>query len=217
MTLQAVLLDLDGTLIDTAPDMVAALNQLLREQGAAPAPYGIARNQVSNGAAGLLRLGLGPKAATDPLLRQRYLDIYSKNICINSYIFNGLQSFFELISSSDLRWGVVTNKPGWLTEPLLAKLAPWPPPGCVVSGDTLPDRKPHPAPLRLAAQQLGIADDGCVYVGDSARDIEAGRAAGMRTIAASYGYIAPGEDHRAWQADFIVRRPEHLAERIAAL
>ncbi len=214
---EAVLLDLDGTLVDTAPDMVAALNQLLLERAAPPAPYALARNQVSNGAAGLLQLGLGTGATTDAALRQRYLDIYAQNICNNSRIFNGLESFFNLISSGRLRWGVVTNKPAWLTRPLLAKLTPQPPPGCVISGDTLPDRKPHPAPLRLAAEQLNVRAERCIYVGDSARDIEAGRAAGMRTIAAAYGYIGPGEDIRAWQADFTISRPEQLAPRIAGL
>jgi len=217
MSLQAVLLDLDGTLIDTAPDMVAALNQLLLEQGAAPAPYAVARNQVSNGAAGLLRMGLGPQAATDVRLRQRYLDIYAERLCTNSFIFNGLQSLFELIYNTGLSWGVVTNKPAWLTEPLLAQLNPQPTPGCIVSGDTLPERKPHPAPLQLAAETLGIPPLDCIYVGDSARDIQAGRAAGMRTIAAAYGYILPGEDIQAWQADFTIRRPEHLAQHIAGL
>lgn len=217
MKLEAVLLDLDGTLVDTAPDMVAALNQLLLERAAPPAPYALARNQVSNGAAGLLQLGLGTGATTDVALRQRYLDLYAENICNNSRIFNGLESFFNLVSNGGLRWGVVTNKPAWLTQPLLAKLTPEPPPGCVVSGDTLPDRKPHPAPLRLAAEQLNVRAEHCIYVGDSLRDIEAGRAAGMRTIAAAYGYIVPGEDIRAWQADFTISRPEQLAPRIAGL
>jgi 2-phosphoglycolate phosphatase len=217
MTLDAVLLDLDGTLIDTAPDMVAALNRLLQEQSAPPVPYGVARNQVSNGAAGLLRLGLGIQASENAALRQRYLDIYAENICINSRFFNGLETFFNLISRMNLPWGIVTNKPGWLTEPLLAQLRPQPQPGCVVSGDAIPERKPHPAPLLLAAQLLGVAPENCLYVGDARRDIQAGLAAGMRTATASYGYIVPQENLDVWQADFILKRPEHLARCISAL
>ncbi len=217
MSLRAVLLDLDGTLIDTAPDMVAALNQLLREQSAPPVPYGVGRNQVSNGAAGLLKLALGDAAAEDPELRQRYLDIYAERICINSSIFSGLGTFFELISSTALDWGIVTNKPGWLTTPLLAQLQPRPEPSCVISGDALPQRKPHPAPLLLAAKQLNVPAASCLYVGDALRDIQAGRAAGMQTAAANYGYIAPQEGLAHWQADFILKRPEDLARYINAL
>lgn len=217
MSLAAVLLDLDGTLIDTAPDMVAALNQLLQEQSAPPVPYAVGRNQVSNGAVGLIRLGLGDAAADDPDLRQRYLDIYAKNLCINSSIFSGLESFFEIISNSDLRWGIVTNKPGWLTEPLLAQLQLQPEPGCIISGDALPERKPHPAPLLLAAEQLAVAPENCLYVGDALRDIQAGLAAGMRTATASYGYIVPQENLRTWQAHWILKRPEDLARCIGDL
>ncbi len=213
----AIIFDLDGTLIDTAPDMVAALNRLLAEQSAPPVPYAVARNQVSNGAVGLIRLGLGAQAAEDPQLRQRYLDIYAGNICNKSHFFNGLDIFFNILSNTALPWGIVTNKPGWLTEPLLAQLRPHPQPGCVVSGDALPQRKPHPAPLLLAASQLGVAPAHCLYVGDARRDIQAGLAAGMQTAAASYGYIAPEEDLHSWQAHWILNRPDDLARCISAL
>ena len=199
MSIDAVLLDLDGTLVDTAPDMVAALNQILIEEGRRRAPFAIARNEVSNGAIGLLRMGFGSAMddATSARLRHRFLQIYSENLSINSRIFKGFEDFFNFISNNEMRWGVVTNKPGWLTEPLLATLGLADQAECVVSGDTLPQRKPHPAPLQHAANLLEVTAERCAYVGDSARDIEAGRAAGMYTVAASYGYISPGEDLRA--------------------
>ena len=217
MSLAAVLFDLDGTLVDTAPDLVAVLNRLLRESGRPRMPYAIARNEVSNGASGLLRLGLGSDGSAEEVerLRPTFLEIYAEQIADGSKLFIDLQAIDDIGSRYEL--GVVTNKPDAYTKPLLAALDLTPRVATVVSGDRLPQRKPDPAPLQLAARELGLPPSRCVYVGDAPRDIEAGRAAGMATIAAAYGYIRPSEDPHAWGADAVIRRPDDLDDALAAL
>ncbi len=217
MTRGAVIFDLDGTLVDTAPDLVAVLNRLLLDSGRPRMPYAIARNEASNGAAGLLRLGLGAGAAADEVerLRPRFLEIYAAHIAARSRLFIGLSDIDELSSRFEL--GIVTNKPDAFTRPLLAALDLARRFACVVSGDRLPQRKPDPAPLKLAATELGLPVSRCIYVGDAPRDIEAGRAAGMVTIAAAYGYIRPSEDPHAWGADAVIRRPDDLDDALVAL
>ena len=217
MSIEAVLFDLDGTLVDTAPDLVAVLNQLLRESGAPPAPFAIARNEVSNGATGLIQLGFGPDLppAQQEELRRRFLEVYSSMVCINSRLFFELEDIVDSISTC--AWGVVTNKPHLMTLPLLTELGIAGRCACIISGDRLPQKKPHPAPLLLAAEELGVAASRCVYVGDALRDIEAGRAAGMATIAAAYGYIRPSEDLGAWGADRVIRRPVELTAAVREL
>jgi phosphoglycolate phosphatase len=214
-----LLFDLDGTLADTAPDLVAVLNQLLLEDGRPPMPFALARNQVSHGAVGLIRLGyqLPPDASIDDSLRQRFLDIYQNNGHGNSKLFLDLQTIRLICSKIHARWGVVTNKPAALTEPLLDYLGLAASAGAIVSGDTLPQRKPDPAPLEFAARQLGVEPSNCIYLGDAERDIVAGRAAGMRTVATSYGYIRPGEDVKAWRADATVDHPRKIAAMIFAM
>jgi phosphoglycolate phosphatase len=213
----AVLLDLDGTLVDTAPDLVGVLNRLLLESGRPRVPYAVARNEVSNGARGLLRLGLGRDGAAGEVerLRPRFLEIYAGQIANGSRLFIGLDDLDNIGSRFEL--GVVTNKPDAFTKPLLAALDLMPRLATVVSGDRLPQRKPDPAPLKLAASELGLPVSRCVYVGDAPRDIEAGRAAGMATIAAAYGYIRPSEDPYSWGADVVIRRPNDLGEALASL
>jgi N-acetyl-D-muramate 6-phosphate phosphatase len=218
VSLAAVLLDLDGTLVDTAPDLVAVLNRLLRESGRPRMPYAIARNEVSNGASGLLRLGLGKTGGSVEeveRLRPRFLEIYAGHLANGSRLFIGLNDLDDI--GSRFKLGVVTNKPDAYTKPLLATMDLTPRVASVVSGDRLPQRKPDPAPLRLAASELGLPANRCVYVGDAPRDIEAGRAAGMATIAAAYGYIRPSEDPYAWGADVVIRRPNDLGEALASL
>jgi N-acetyl-D-muramate 6-phosphate phosphatase len=213
MTQAAVLFDLDGTLVDTAPDLVAVLNTLLREEGRTSMPYAVARNEVSNGALGLLRLAFGADLQEPELsrLRTRFLEIYQRDLCVHSSLFSGFQNILDFISGNGIRWGVVTNKPRALTEPLLQALALHPDRDCVVSGDSLPQRKPHPAPLQRAAQLLDCAPQRCLYIGDARRDIEAGHAAGMVTAAAAWGYIRPTENPYDWQADVVIRRPGGIA------
>jgi phosphoglycolate phosphatase len=212
LRLKGVLFDLDGTLVDTAPDLVAVLNRLLAEQDRPPVPYAIARNEVSNGALGLIRLGfdLAPDAPVATELRQRFLAVYAEMGHTNSRLFILLDDINDMVSTMAVRWGIVTNKPRALTEPLIAALGLGTSVGSVVSGDTLPERKPDPAPLELAAREIGVEARECVYLGDARRDIVAGRAAGMRTIATTYGYIRPGDDVRAWQADAVVDHPRKI-------
>ena len=217
MTVAAVLFDLDGTLVDTAPDLVAVLNRLLVERGRARMPYAVARNEVSNGAGGLLRLGFGEHMKPDEIerMRPRFLELYAEDVASKSRLFIELDTLDEVGSRVEL--GIVTNKPDAFTRPLLAALELAERVRCVVSGDRLPQRKPDPAPLKLAADELGIAAARCVYVGDAPRDIEAGQAAGMATIAAAYGYIRPRENPFAWGADAVIRRPRDLGAALAAL
>jgi N-acetyl-D-muramate 6-phosphate phosphatase len=202
---EGVLFDLDGTLVDTAPDMVAVLADLQEAHGLERLAYEAGRAHVSNGAIGLLRLAF-PDVPADALgpLHAEYLDRYAKALCVRSALFPGLEHLLDELDRARCPWGVVTNKPERLTVPLMAALRLAERAACIVSGDTLPQRKPHPAPLILAARRLGVAPETSVYIGDAARDIEAGRAAGMTTVAAAYGYIVPGDEPADWGADSIV-------------
>ena len=219
MTVEAVLWDLDGTLVDTAPDLVSVLNTLLATRGLPPVPFAVGRNEVSNGALGLIRLGLGSQGSAEEteVLRQEFLDTYTQQICIRSQVFKGLEDILTTLAKPGTGWGIVTNKPHAMTQPLLKALGLLHRSGCVVSGDRLPQRKPDPAPLRLGAQELGVPPERCVYVGDAPRDIDAGRAAGMATIAASYGYIRSIDDPHSWGASVVIRRPTELLEALDQL
>lgn len=210
---RGVLFDLDGTLVDTAPDMVAVLSDMQKSRRIDPLDYGVARAHVSNGAIGLLRLAF-PDSSPMPFgpLHMEYLELYSKSLCRHSALFPGLDQVLDELDESGRPWGVVTNKPKNLTEPLMKALGLMDRAACVVSGDTLPQRKPDPAPLMLAAEQIDVAPSDCVYVGDAARDIHAGRAAGMATVAVRYGYIVPGDEISAWGADKIVADVSELAQ-----
>ncbi len=209
--LSAVLFDLDGTLLDTAPDMVAALNELRREESATAIPFEVARNHVSNGVLGLIRLAFGELPDGERgRLQLRFIDIYAQRLARETRLFAGMDRVLAMIEAAGVPWGVVTNKPGRLTEPLLATLALRSRCATVVSGDTTPERKPHPQPLRHALAEIGADARAAVYVGDAERDVTAARAAGMRTVAALYGYIPPGEEPHAWGADHHIGAPEEL-------
>ena len=209
----AVLFDLDGTLIDTAPDMVTVLQQLQHEHGIEPAPYDLARSYVSNGAIGLLTLGF-PEVEIEfgDDLHQQYLERYAETICQESRVFDGLDGLLDQLDELDCPWGIVTNKPEQLTVPLLIALGLADRPSCIVSGDTLSVRKPDPAPLLLGCDLIGVDAATSIYIGDAERDIEAGRRAGMATIAAGYGYITPDDDPREWDANVIATTTEELAQ-----
>jgi phosphoglycolate phosphatase len=209
---RALLLDLDGTLLDTAPDMAGALNALRAEQGRAPLPLLTLRPWVSHGGVALVRAGFGDvDEAGRELLRVRFLDLYRAALSGGTRLFAGFGALLARLEAAGIPWGVVTNKPGWLTVPLLDDLGLGTRVACVVSGDTLAVRKPDPAPLVHAAALLGMAPGDCVYAGDAERDIIAGRAAGMRTVAVRWGYLAVGEDPSAWRPDALAEVPGDLA------
>ena len=203
--LGCVLFDLDGTLLDTAPDLGAAVNHVLISEGFAPLSDDIIRQTTSHGALGLLRAGLGDELLEElgaTRLRTALLDYYAANLCVGTRPYEGMVDLIEWLDEKQLPWGIVTNKPGFLTEPLLAALPALASCGVTVSADTLPVRKPHPDPMFYACAQLGVEPAECLYVGDHIRDIEAGRAAGMRTAIAGWGYMDPAEATTEWGADW---------------
>lgn len=213
-TLGCVLFDLDGTLLDTAPDMGRALNRLLLEHARAPLPAERIRPVVSHGAAGLLRLGfaVGPHDPGFDRLRTRFLDLYRTALALETRLFPGMDVVLEVLDVRAIPWGVVTNKPASLTEPLLAELGLARRAACIVSGDTLAERKPHPAPLLHACRRIGVAPAGCLYVGDAERDVEAGRQAGMVTLVAGYGYIDAADRPGDWGASGLLESPIALLD-----
>ncbi|MCC7464283.1 MAG: phosphoglycolate phosphatase [Gammaproteobacteria bacterium] len=213
---RAVLFDLDGTLLDTAPDMVGALNTLLAEESRPPLAYAVVRVLVSHGSIALVQRGFpDADAGQFERLRQRYLQIYAARLTRETRLFPGFEPVLAALERRGIHWGVVTNKPGFLTEPLLTGLGLRARAACVFSGDTLPERKPHPRPLLLAAEQAGVAPPACIFVGDALRDIQAARAAGMLPLIAGFGYIDPDEDPDGWQAAGTLATPGELLDWIA--
>jgi phosphoglycolate phosphatase len=188
--LRAILFDLDGTLLDTAPDMAGALNELRAERRLAPLPYPTVRSQVSHGAARLIKLGF-PDADADTFaaLQRRFLEIYSGALSRETRLFDGMDAVLGELAARGLQCGIVT---------------------CVVSGDTVSERKPHAMPMLHAARVAGVTPQECLYVGDAERDIQAAHAAGMPGLAAAYGYLEPDEDLRLWGADGVIARPRDL-------
>lgn len=209
--LRTILFDLDGTLLDTAPDMVGALNALRVERGLPHLAYESVRASVSHGSARLVKLGF-PSADPEPLLQlqQRFLEIYGNALSLGTRLFEGMDRVLAVIAERGLSTGIVTNKPARLTNALLEQLQLTPLFVCVVSGDTVSERKPHAMPMLHAAQLAGVAADECLYVGDAERDIQAAHAAGMPALVAIYGYIPPDEDWRTWGADGSISRPLDL-------
>jgi phosphoglycolate phosphatase len=210
----ALLLDLDGTLLDTAPDMAGALNALLREEGRDPLPLPTIRPHVSHGSQALVQLGFGARDGAEfERLRRRFLDLYYDDLATHgTCLMSGFDAVLARLEQRGVPWGVVTNKPGWLTDPLMEQLGLRARAGCIVSGDTVAERKPHPMPLLHAASRIGRPPEDFLYVGDAERDIVAGRAAGMRTVAVRFGYLADGEDPAAWNPDGIVDSPAELLD-----
>jgi phosphoglycolate phosphatase len=212
---QAILFDLDGTLADTAPDLAQALNKLRLERGMAPAPYESLRPFASAGARGLIGAGLGltPEAAEYEALRIAFLNNYEAAIAVHSRLFDGVPELLAQLDRSGIAWGIVTNKAMRFTDPLVPMIGLGHA-ACVVSGDTTPHAKPHPAPLLEAAQRLGKPPDDCWYVGDDMRDVQAGRAAGMLTIAAAWGYCG-SDGPTQWNAHAIAQEPLELLKLIS--
>jgi N-acetyl-D-muramate 6-phosphate phosphatase len=195
-SIKGVLFDLDGTLLDTARDFLNALNELRSEEHLPPLPYEQVRCQVSHGGHALVRLSFGvlPPDEHDALWK-RLLTLYRSQLAHHTCLFEGGSEMLTELDRRGLRWGIVTNKPGWLTEPLLEELKLSKRARAVVSGDTFPERKPHPRGLLHAAQVMGVDPGECVYVGDAERDAQAAEAAGMYSLIAGFGYL--GDEDRA--------------------
>lgn len=210
--IEAVLFDLDGTLIDTAPDMAAALNNLLLEEGYNPLPLESIRPLVSQGGLVLTQLGFGEYVTAQEIepLRQRYLQHYRDIVADNSVLFDGMEEVLITLEKNNLLWGIVTNKPEWLTTPLLKQMNLNQRSSVVICGDTLEFKKPHPQPLIVAAETIGIKCENCIYVGDDKRDIDAGNSANMITLSAAYGYIEANTNLADWKADGNLDQPLDL-------
>jgi 2-phosphoglycolate phosphatase len=217
VSIRTVLFDLDGTLADTAPDLAYALNCVLKEQGRKPLPFEVIRPVVSHGGIALTRLGFGlePEHPDFEALRQRLLDIYSANIARETKLFPGMNELLNNIEQHNMNWGIVTNKPAWLTEPLMEALDLTQRAACIVSGDSCNNRKPHPEPILHGCHLAGSHAEQCVYVGDAERDIEAGRRAGMHTIVALFGYIDAKDNPGEWRADALINSPADIYEWIS--
>ena len=209
--LAAVLLDLDGTLLDTAPDLARALNTLRSQQQLPPLALVSIRPQVSNGASAVLRLGFpDADAAQFEALRARFLVLYRAQLVVDTRLFPGFDEVLAQLEAHRIPWGVITNKPHWLTEPLMRQLGLYQRAGCVLSGDSLPVRKPDPLPLLTAARQLHIEPARCLYLGDALRDVQAARAANMVALGARFGYIGTHEDVKDWPVTAWIEQPLDL-------
>lgn len=214
---RCLLFDLDGTLLDTAPDLAAALNATLAANGRAVMPFADIRPVVSHGARALIELGFGwnPDHPDFERVRQQLLDYYRQHLCEHTRLFPGMDALLGELERRGVPWGVVTNKPAWLTDPLLDGLGLLGRAASVVSGDTLSRRKPDPAPLLHACDAIGIEPQGCLYLGDAQRDIEAGRNAGMQTLVALFGYVSDDDRPATWRADGMISHPLEALDWVA--
>ncbi|MDL2284231.1 HAD-IA family hydrolase [Oxalobacter sp. OttesenSCG-928-P03] len=209
---KAVLFDLDGTLVDSAPDLAAAINQVKADRGLPPTPYDALRRMASAGAPGLIRTAFGIETshADYPELAAAFIACYARAIAVKSTLFDGIPELLDLLRHRNILWGVVTNKRHNLTVPLLKEIGLMDA-ACIVSGDTTPHPKPHPEPVFEAARQAGVKPEDCWFIGDDLRDVQSGRAAGSVTIAVNWGY---GTDTASWNATLIVDTPWNLSDLI---
>lgn len=212
---QAILFDLDGTLVDSAPDLAAAINRVQADRGLSPTPYEQLRCVASAGAPGLIRVAFGmePTHADYPELADAFIRYYAGAFAVKSTLFEGIAELLNLLHARCIPWGIVTNKREQLTLPLvktigLEKAA------CTISGDTTAHPKPHPEPVLEAARQIGVQPETCWFIGDDPRDIQAGKAAGAYAIAAKWGY---GTHIDTWHADWIAETPRQIADLIRSL
>jgi 2-phosphoglycolate phosphatase len=209
---KAVLFDLDGTLADTAADLGFVLNLQRLARGLEALPLERLRPVVSQGARGLLRVGFGltPEHETYERMRDEFLELYAGNLVRHTRLFEGMAELLDALERDGMPWGVVTNKLARFTAPLMDALGLAGRAGCVISGDTCARAKPHPDPLIEAARRLQCTAQTCVYVGDDRRDVQAGRAAGMRSVVALYGYLGEDADPSSWEADASIEQPLEL-------
>jgi phosphoglycolate phosphatase len=213
-----VLFDLDGTLIDSAPDLADAANALRGTRGLPPLPYEALRPMVGAGARGMLGVALAvqPGDADFEPLKAEFLALYEQGLLVRTRVFDEVQTVLAQLETLQLPWGIVTNKAERYTQPVVRGLGLQARAAVVISGDTLPQAKPHPAPLLEAARRMALAPQECVYVGDDARDVQAGQAAGMGTLVAAWGYLGKGEPVERWGADAVLARPQDLLNWLAA-
>lgn len=211
---RAILFDLDGTLADTAPDLAGAMNRLRAARGLEPTPYELLRPVASSGARGLIHAAFGLTPADEGYedLRVGFLDHYAAALAVDTRLFDGVAALLDALQAAGLAWGIVTNKASRFTDQLVPQIG-LQGASCVISGDTTPHLKPHPASLLEAARRLALAPKDCWYVGDDLRDIQAGQAAGMPTIAAAWGYCGHAEP-AGWNADALIDTPLDLLKLI---
>ncbi|AAZ96898.1 putative 2-phosphoglycolate phosphatase [Thiobacillus denitrificans ATCC 25259] len=207
--IRAVLFDLDGTLVDTAPDLGNALNLQRARHGLAPLAADVIRPQASHGARGLLALGfdLKPDDPRFAAMREEFLQLYADNICQASRPFPGVPELLDALEARGYKWGVVTNKPARFTEPLMSVLDLAERAACIVSGDSCPQPKPHPAPMLVAARRCDALPAQCLYLGDAERDVQAATAAGMPALVAAWGYLGAEDAPHAWGAHAQIHHP----------
>ncbi len=212
----AVLFDLDGTFADTAPDLGRAVNTMRATRGLSPVPLADTRSVTSMGARGLLGVGFSitPDHSDYPAMREEFLHIYENNLCCDTVLFPGMAELIDNIENLGIRWGIVTNKAERFALPLLRQLGYSERAACIIGGDTTPHMKPHPAPLLAAAKAVGCAPEHCIYVGDDERDIQAGKAAGMKTIAVRFGYLN-GSNPDLWGAESVVDSAADILKKIS--
>jgi phosphoglycolate phosphatase len=215
--IRAVLFDLDGTLIDSAPDLGAAADKMRIDRGLPSLPYALYRPLAGAGARGMLKVAfdMTPDHPDFMAMREEFFANYEAAMTVRTYVFDGVEDVIEHIQLRQMPWGVVTNKMARFTDPLTQAMPLFTSAAAIVSGDTTPYAKPHPAPLFEAAKRLGVPPEVCLYVGDDERDIVAGREAGMITVAASYGYLGEKADINSWGADLHVDSPNKLLQLLA--
>jgi N-acetyl-D-muramate 6-phosphate phosphatase len=215
--IRAVLFDLDGTLIDSAPDLGAAADKMRTDRGMPSLPQALYRPMAGAGARGMLGVAFGitPESAGFDALREEFYVNYETRMLDSTFIFGGVPELVEALCARGLGWGVVTNKSARFTDPLTRAIPLFASAGAIVSGDTTPFAKPHPEPLFEAARRLGVDPARCVYVGDDHRDMIAGRAAGMQTVAATYGYLGDAADSTQWEANAAIASPMELLQVLA--
>jgi len=216
--IRTVLFDLDGTLVDSAPDLAGATNEMLVARGLPEVPFERLRPMVGAGARGMMGVafGVSPKEMTFPALRDEFFDRYERRLLRATRPFDGVAAMLQALLDDGLSWGIVTNKSERFALPLARGLGWSERAAAVVGGDTTPHSKPHPEPLLEAARRAGVAPGECVYVGDDARDVLAGHAAGMPTIAVRWGYLGDGEPIEAWGADVVLDTPGQVVEWLRA-
>jgi phosphoglycolate phosphatase len=212
--IQGVLFDLDGTLLDSAPDLHAALKTQCEEMQVAVPPYATVREVVSRGSRAILRCAF-PDIDDEALARlvPRYLEIYQAVMAAHTHPFDGVDELLSTLEAQGIAWGIVTNKPGFLTDELVERIGWAQRAAAVVSGDTLPVKKPDPAPVLLACERAGLDPARCLFVGDDRRDVMAGAAAGLYTVAVRWGYL-DGGDPSHWNADLVIDQPSDLTRRL---